>query len=164
MATPAAQAATNPIWWRTPRNRGRATGPEAARADLFTLECLSQLALEEDRDGRLAEVDGQLLVGLQEPVHEFVGTHYEGTLPRPDMGKQRLDQLGIAAQQQRLQPLVELPLSRRPETDTRDERPAGRPRKEDENLTADQREQRLERRLVAEPDRALALAAAEKPA
>src|ERR1051325_11542971 len=109
-------------------------------------------------------MDRELLVGLPERLLELVRAEHEAALPRPDVEEQRLDQLGVHAKQQLLQPLVGLAAVEPSGDDTCDERPAGRPGEDEEHLTADQGEQRLERVLVVEQARARTLSAADKAA
>jgi len=65
--------------------RGR-LGPSG----LLAPQGFSELALEDDRDRALAEVDGQLLVALPEGAFELVGAEHEAALSRADVEEECL--------------------------------------------------------------------------
>src|SRR6476646_4873874 len=148
----------NPCALRSSRNAVSACFRESSA----TVQRRFEIALDEHGDGALAEADRQLLVGLPERVHEFVGTDDETVQSRTDVEEQCLDERGIGSEEERLQALVELASIEPAGDDAADERPVLGAREQHEDLAADQREQRTQRLLVVELHRACALARTEE--
>jgi hypothetical protein len=107
-------------------------------------------------------MDRQLLVGLPERALELIGPQHEAALAGADVEEQCLDEGRIVAEEQLLEPLVQLAAVETAGDDTCDERRCTGSGEKDEHVATDEREQRGHRRLVVEQLRALTLTASEE--